>query len=119
MDYIINPSWFYWINVVQSAKILSAVACGISLIAMVILLAAWITERDCWDDDDERTFKRMFRSVVVAAVVFTLLTVFIPTRNMLIEMQVARFATYSNAEWTVDAIKSAVDYVIDAIQSLK
>lgn len=119
MDYIINPSWFYWISVVRSAEILSAIACGLSLSAMVILLATWITEHDCWDDDDERTFKRTFRPVVVAAVVFTLLTVFIPTRNTLIEMQVARFATYSNAEWTVDAIKSAVDYVIDAIQSLK
>ena len=37
----------------------------------------------------------------------------------MIEMQIARYATYENAEWTVDAIKNAVDYVVQAVKSLK
>ena len=32
---------------------------------------------------------------------------------------VAKYATYENAGLTVDALKSAVDYVVQAIQSLK
>jgi len=45
--------------------------------------------------------------------------IFIPSRNTMLEMQIARYATYENAEWTVETIKSAVDYIVQAIGSLK
>lgn len=40
-------------------------------------------------------------------------------KDALIEMMIAKQATYENATWTLDALKSAVDYVVQAIQSLK
>ncbi len=45
--------------------------------------------------------------------------VFIPDKQTMIEMLVAKTATVENAEWTVDAVKQAVDYIVSAIQTLK
>ena len=41
-----------------------------------------------------------------------------PSEKRLIEMQIARFATVENAEWALDAIKSATDYIVSAIKEL-
>lgn len=53
----------------------------------------------------------------VAAILF-ITYVFIPPRETLIEMQIARFATVENTEWALDAIKSATDYIVSAIKEL-
>ena len=45
--------------------------------------------------------------------------VFIPSRETLIEMQIARFTTVENAEWALDAVKSATDYIVSAIKELQ
>ena len=44
---------------------------------------------------------------------------FVPSKEALIEMQVARFATYENAEWTLDTVKAAVDYIVESIKSVR
>ena len=49
---------------------------------------------------------------------FDIIYVFIPPRETLIEMQIARFTTVENAEWALDAIKSATDYIVSAIKEL-
>lgn len=55
----------------------------------------------------------------VVAVILFIIYVFIPPRETLIEMQIARFTTAENAEWTVNAIKSATDYIVSAIKELQ
>ena len=37
MEYIINPSWFYWIEVANAVKICSFVAAVILLTASIVL----------------------------------------------------------------------------------
>lgn len=73
--------------------------------------------------DDERKAVRFFTKALKIAIgvciVSGLFLVFVPSKETLIEMMVAKQATYENATWTVDALKSAVDYVVQAIQSLK
>lgn len=52
-------------------------------------------------------------------IAFAILLIFVPTKSTFIEMQIARYATVENAEWTVETVKSAVDYIIEAIKQLK
>ena len=64
-------------------------------------------------------FTKALKVAIVALIISGLILMFVPSKETLIEMMIAKQATYENATWTVDALKSAVDYVIQAIQSLK
>lgn len=128
MNYIINPSWFYWLGVVNSMRGFMLVAFIVSIIiigvALIIIPAGVKIIQDypnmC---DGERKAVRFFTKALKVAigvcVVGGLFLVFVPSKETLIEMMVAKQATYENAIWTLDALKSAVDYVVQAIRSLK
>lgn len=116
-EYIINPSWFYWISVAETAKIVLCVIFGCMLVGCIvmwpILLVDWVG-----DEDDLR--KRKMLTVLSVLVVLTgLAAMFIPSRATLMEMQIARLATPENAAWTVDKLKEAVDYIVEAIKAVK
>ena len=127
MNYIINPSWFYWLGVVNSmrgfmlAAFVVAIIIGVSLI--VIPVNVKLIQDDPSISDDERKAVRFFTKAlkvgIGVCIVAGLFLVFVPSKETLIEMMIAKQATYENATWTVDALKSAVDYVVQAIQSLK
>lgn len=110
--YIINPAWFYWVNVATGIKIVAIVSACMSLIACIPLAITVYGE----EDDD---YLKLLRVTMVVAVLSILGAIFVPTKETLIEMQVAKYATWENAEWTVDAVKDAVDYIVNAIGSLK
>lgn len=128
MNYIINPSWFYWLGVVNSMRGFMLVAFIVAVIIVgVALIVIPVNVKMIQDypsiSDDERKAVRFFTKALKVAIgvciVAGLFLVFVPSKETLIEMMVAKQATYENATWTVDALKSAVDYVVQAIQSLK
>ena len=128
MNYIINPSWFYWLGVVNSMRgfMLAAFIVAIIVIGVALILIPWNVSmiREFPDlSDDERKNVRFFTKALKVAigvcVASGLFLVFVPSKETLIEMMIAKQATYENATWTVDALKNAVDYVVQAIQSLK
>lgn len=128
MNYIINPSWFYWLGVVNSMRgfmlvafIVAIIIVGVSLIIIPVNVKL-IQDYPSISDDERkvvRFFTRALKIAIGAGIVAGLFLVFVPSKETLIEMMVAKQATYENATWTVDALKSAVDYVVQAIQSLK
>ena len=128
MNYIINPSWFYWLGVVNSMRgfmltafIVSIIIIGVALIIIPVNVKL-IRDYPSISDDERkvvRFFTKAMKVSIGVCVVGGLFLVFVPSKETLIEMMVAKQATYENATWTVDALKSAVDYVVQAIQSLK
>ena len=128
MNYIINPSWFYWLGVVNSMRgfmlaafIVSIVVIGSALIIIPVNVKL-IQDYPSISDDERkvvRFFTKALKVAIVVGSVTGLVLVFVPSKETLIEMMIATQATYENATWTVDALKSAVDYVVQAIQSLK
>ncbi len=128
MNYIINPSWFYWLGVVNSMRgfMIAAFVIAIIIIGVALIVIPWntyiIREFPNVSDDERKTLRFFTKALKVAigvCVVAALFLVFVPSKDTLIEMMIAKQATYENATWTVDALKSAVDYVVQAIQSLK
>ena len=128
MNYIINPSWFYWLGVVESMRYFMIAAFIISIAAIIVAIIIVPVDmrmiRDFPDmSDDERKsvqfFTKVLKAAIWALVISGLILMFVPSKETLIEMMIAKQATYENATWTLDALKSAVDYVIQAIQSLK
>lgn len=128
MNYIINPSWFYWLGVVNSMRIFMIAAFVIAIIIIGVSLIIIPVEVKMIQDfptmcADERKavmfFTKALKVAIGVCILAALFLVFVPSKDTLIEMMIAKQATYENATWTVDALKSAVDYVVQAIQSLK
>ena len=128
MNYIINPSWFYWLGVVNSMRgfmlaafIVAIIVIGVALIVIPVNVKL-IQDYPSISDDERkvvRFFTRALKVAIGVCVASGLFLVFVPSKETLIEMMIAKQATYENATWTVDALKNAVDYVVQAIQSLK
>ena len=128
MNYIINPSWFYWLGVVESIRHFMVAAFIVSIVVVVasaIIVPVnmrMIRDFPEMSDDERKTvqfFTKALKIAIGVLVISGLVLVFVPSKETLIEMMIAKQATYENATWTLDALKSAVDYVIQAIQSLK
>lgn len=128
MNYIINPSWFYWLGVVESMRYFMIAAFIISIAAIIVAIIIvpvdirMIREFPDMSDDERKSvqfFTKVLKSAIWALVISGLILLFVPSKETIIGMMIAKQATYENATWTLDALKSAVDYVIQAIQSLK
>lgn len=128
MNYIINPSWFYWLGVVHSMRgfmltafIVAIIIIGVALIVIPVNVKLIQDYPSICDDERKavRFFTKALKVAIGVCIVAGLFLVFVPSKETLIEMMIAKQATYENATWTVDALKSAVDYVVQAIQSLK
>ena len=128
MNYIINPSWFYWLGVVESMRYFMIAAFIISIAAIIVAIIIVPVDmrmiRDFPDmSDDERKsvqfFTKVLKAAIWALVISGLILLFVPSKETIIEMMIAKQTTYENTTWTLDALKSVVDYVVQAIQSLK
>ena len=115
MEYYINPSWIYWINVVGSLHIAFIIFMFISGVLMLfgfpILWAEGVIE--------PKTFYKseIISGVIIIISIFSI--IFIPSKQTLIEMMIANAATKGNIELTGEVVKNIVDYVIETINKLK
>ena len=121
MNYIITPAWFYWMQVSHGTRLVCLLFLIASIILFIVMLAVYLTNVDCsgFDDDDTKRYFVYVKRALISCVVFAVAMVAIPSRDTLIEMQIAKYATVENANWTLETIKSAVDYIVEAIGSLK
>ena len=118
MNYIINPAVFYWMSVIDSILFLAVGSAVLSGVAAVILFCIK-TFDDYLDEDDEKKISKYIKPLSIVCIVSLIVTIFAPSKNTMIQMLVAKCATYDNANWTLETIKSAVDYIVEAIKSLK
>lgn len=126
-NYIINPMFFYWIEVVSTLKELSLgaiCAAGGTLIFAVIKYFADKDSAENWPSISEREIralpgdKKLVKWSLIALIIACLVYIFIPSRDTILYMQIAKMATVENVELTVDAVKSAVEYIITAVKEM-
>lgn len=135
MNYIVNPGWFYWLQVINGLNVVFEIIAGVAVFAAIVLavlaLANYFTGkdyRDCVDefgkptDSDWLSFLSMRKVTiifVIIAMVSLIISIFIPSKETLISMMIAKHATKENLEMTVEGIKSAVDYIVNAMKEIK
>ena len=117
MNYIINPAVFYWMSVIDAVCFWSVGVALLSGIALVIMV--YIRAFEYLDDDDLKTVTKAIKISLTVFIVSALITIFTPSKNTMIQILVAKCATYDNANWTLETIKSAADYIVEAIKSIK
>ena len=135
MNYIINPGWFYWMQVINGLNVAFEIIAGIAVFAAVVLAVLALINyftgkdyRDCVDkfgkptDSDWLSFLSMRKVTiifVIIAMVSLIISIFIPSKETLISMMIAKYATKENLGMTVEGIKSAVDYILNAMKEIK
>ena len=110
MNYIINPMWFYWLGVVD--KLLPAMLFIGGCLAVVGVSAALYAAYEAEE------MPRWATVCVICGLIILASAIFIPSKETLIEMQVAEQATKENIELTVDTIKGMIDYVAQKVGEL-
>lgn len=112
--YIIDPMWFYWVSVADGLKAFCIVVPIVISAAGLMLSVIRYSELD--DDDDKKAFiKTCLITAALITVVF-IIAIFIPSKETLIQMEIAKHATYDNTEMLLQKIKETSDYIL---QNLK
>lgn len=135
MDYIVNPSWFYWLQVISyiqtwvfALAILLTLGSVLAIIFTILeyhLGSEWqfdVDEHGIPTDSDYRLYllwKKVAKILSPIAIVVIIVSLFIPSKETIISMMIAKYATKENLNMSVDAIKSAVDYIVNAIKEVK
>ena len=123
---IISPMIFYWINTFNALSIVFLVVGGVLLAGAVVSIICFLYNKYgqiYYHDPDNyakyaRTSWRAFLWCLILGIIILLIGIFIPGRTTSIEMLAARTITYENTEWTVETIKSVIDYFVEAMKGL-
>lgn len=106
---IISPWFFYAIQVCDGIAFVFCMLGFLSLSAAVVVSICILVDiaYDNWDIEEKAL--NFVKKLVIAGVISIIIAVFIPSKETLIEMQIAKLATKEN-------IDSAVTYVIDTVK---
>ena len=112
-EYIISPMWFYWVSVLDNIKGLlitvSILGCCVIAVAFGI---GWATDADL-----KKMGKKSIKWLVACAVCLVVACL-IPSEATMYRMMIAKYATHENMTLSVEAIKSAVDYIVEKMGAL-
>ena len=110
---IINPLWFYLINVSSNLQIVCGV---IACFALVIILISILMYPMLEDMGTE--FKGLRTKLVIIGIVCAFIGILAPSKETCYQMMVASLVTKENIKITAEAGKEAVDYIVDSIDKL-
>ena len=136
MNYIIDPSVFYWINVLGMLQTVLAILGSFGLVGGIIAqIYGWSEKSDAYDREYDSAAKKYDyvindkemqealkwikrgRILSVVSVIFIIAAIFVPGKATSIEMLIAKTATFENVNMSVDSIKELIDYIVTAIKS--
>lgn len=117
-NYIINPSIFYWMNVLDTVRGITLVCSIISVATLAVVAIFYLICINTEDYTEVKTFKKLLPIAAIIAAISSAIVIFVPDKRTSMEMLIARTATYENAQLTVQGIKEVVDYIVQAIQGM-
>lgn len=121
---IINPMDLYWIGTLDAFDTFSlvmAVALGIAFVSLIFGAIYNADMMTCCKDNARYYMMCKTCSIVcgILFLVFVSSAIFIPDKRTMIEMMIAKYATHENIKLTTDGIKEIVDYIVNAMATLK
>ena len=101
---IVSPFMIYLLGVSNTLGVVSAIT---GIVCMILSFVSLL-------NDSEEFCKRSFKiSLILLA-----LSIFVPSRNTVIGMIVAKNVTYENVAKGTDVAKQSIDYIFDKIEKL-
>lgn len=124
---IVNPIWFYYLQLVEKVNFICTVAIvvlGIIIISGVIVhIATYLDEYDISFTDEEITslptrIKSFIKIPMIFFIIALIIGAVIPTKETLVSMKIAEYATYENVDIATEKIKDVTDYIFEKIDEL-
>ena len=123
MTYIINPIWFYLMDVCGGL----GVACGIIGACLLIiggtagLLCGWLFFDPDVDGEDNFVKKglKIMKKCFIIGGICILLACVIPTKDGVTKMMISSVVTYENVETVKGDAKELVDYITEKALEVK
>jgi hypothetical protein len=110
-EYIIDPSWFYWTSVFQGIKVLLLIIGVTGTLGLGIGTGVALLDIE-WDELKKSKLYWVGWIVSLLALVGGL---FAPSKEVMMQMMVARYLTHENIAYSVETIKEIADYILQAV----
>lgn len=116
MEQIVNPAFFYWASVFEGLKMASIVLTAVCLVALLLMVFYYNSEYRGWYDDDEDAiaFRKIMKRIAVASMVMVVIIIFVPSKQTMIEMQLAKMATGDNISAVIEKITEVAKEIIES-----
>lgn len=122
-EYIIDPKWFYLVDVISDFEVVLIFIGVLSFVALVFFVGvqAFIVSDAFSEEEKARETARLQKIMKLFAIpaVCILLVIFLPSEETMYEMMIAKYITHENISFSVEAVKSAVDYIVEALKAVK
>lgn len=119
-EYIVDPKWFYFVDVIYDFEIALLFIGVLSLVVFTLFVGiqASIVQDTFSEKEKVREIARLQRAMKLFAIpaVCILLVIFLPAKETMYEMMIAKYITHENISFSVEAVKSAVDYIVEALK---
>lgn len=113
MEPIINPWFFYLVNLLDRAVVVATIVLIMSVIGALFTLFVLSDDDICFDEKDAKTYKKWNKISIIALLISTVMLVAVPSKETVYEMVVANYITENNIEAAKDSAKDLIDYIID------
>jgi putative flippase GtrA len=116
MTPIINPIFFYWIEVADAIKVvclITAILAGIIAIIMFLTASDYVFDKK---DENDRAYLRRRRVFVIISVITLIIAMLTPSRDTMYKMAAASFVTEDNIEYVVEKGKDGIEYIVEVIE---
>ena len=110
---IINPLWFYLINLSSNLQIVCGVIVFFALVIILISILMYPMLEDMGAE-----LKGLRTKVVIIGIVCAFIGILAPSKETCYQMMSASLVTKENIKITAEAGKEAVDYIVDSIDKL-
>lgn len=119
MHYIVNPWFFYLMDVCEFLDNITKVSFIISIIGAVCLLIGYVSVQiDDNDDEIGNKLKKWSKFCFIVGIISCLLAVFIPSKDTCEKMIISSLITEENIDAGKEEAKELIDYVFEKIDEL-
>ena len=123
MQPIISPSIFYWFEIISNLKIFLSILFGLSCVGLVFCIVSFIAMlvEEELETHTGKIIKKLCKFCTIITSIFGLLSIFIPSKETLMTMIVAKYVTPDNIiavggtiEESVSSIATEIIRVVEA-----
>lgn len=117
MTYIVNPFWFYLIELCGDIYLIAALGIlAFGVVFIVILCLAAVARDGSYTEEDFKKINKYKKVCIIGMIVTTIITCIIPSSSTCYKMLVASKVTEENIDAAGDTVKDCIDYIVDSIQ---
>ena len=117
MEPIISPSIFYWFEIISNLKIFLSILFGLSCVGLVFCIVSFIAMlvEEELETHTGKIIKKLCKFCTIITSIFGLLSIFIPSKETLMTMIVAKYVTPDNITAVGGTIEESVSSIATEI----